>query len=86
LLFQAQSKDEEVTVEVLKKYKVETAGMPENQIKTATGDQKELDGVDIFNPDEPARYIITVEALKEGWDCSFAYVLCSLANVKRIRR
>jgi type III restriction enzyme len=24
------------------------------------------------------RYIITVEALKEGWDCSFAYVLCSL--------
>ncbi|MDR3170677.1 MAG: hypothetical protein LBU17_03510, partial [Treponema sp.] len=24
----------------------------------------------------------TVEALKEGWDCSFAYVLCSLANVK----
>ncbi|MDR3159635.1 MAG: DEAD/DEAH box helicase family protein [Zoogloeaceae bacterium] len=25
---------------------------------------------------------ITVEALKEGWDCSFAYVLCSLANIK----
>ncbi|KAA6339257.1 hypothetical protein EZS27_012797 [termite gut metagenome] len=23
-----------------------------------------------------------MEALKEGWDCSFAYVLCSLANVR----
>jgi type III restriction enzyme len=56
--------------------------LPENQIKIATGDQKELDGIDIFNPDEPTRYIITVEALKEGWDCSFAYILCSLANVK----
>ncbi|MDR0685802.1 MAG: hypothetical protein LBF83_11855 [Spirochaetaceae bacterium] len=41
-----------------------------------------MDGVDLFNPNEPARYIITVDALKESWDCSFAYVLCSLANVK----
>jgi type III restriction enzyme len=82
VLFQTQSKDKEVTVEVLKNYLVDTAGLPPNQIKIATGDQKELDGIDIFNPDEPTRYIITVEALKEGWDCSFAYILCSLANVK----
>jgi type III restriction enzyme len=82
VLFQAQNKNSEVTVEVLKKYLVETAGLPEYQIKTATGDQKELDGIDLFNPDEPTRYIITIEALKEGWDCSFAYILCSLANVK----
>ena len=26
------------------------------------------------------RYIITVNALKEGWDCPFAYILASLAN------
>ncbi|MDR1149491.1 MAG: DEAD/DEAH box helicase family protein, partial [Spirochaetaceae bacterium] len=82
LLFQAQSKDKEVMVEVLKNYLLETPNIPENQIKTATGEQKELDGIDIFNPNETTRYIITVEALKEGWDCSFAYVLCSLANVK----
>lgn len=31
--------------------------------------------------DCPVRYIITVEALKEGWDCSFAYVLASLQSV-----
>jgi type III restriction enzyme len=82
VLFQAQSKDKEVTVEVLKNYLAGTAGLPESRIKIVTGDQKELDGIDIFDPNEPTRYIITVEALKEGWDCSFAYILCSLANVK----
>jgi type III restriction enzyme len=82
LLFQAQSKDKDVTVEILKKYLVDTANIPENQIKIATGEQKELDNIDVFSREEPTRYIITVEALKEGWDCSFAYVLCSLANIK----
>jgi type III restriction enzyme len=28
------------------------------------------------------RVIITMEALKEGWDCSFAYVLCSVSGTK----
>lgn len=28
----------------------------------------------------PVRYIITVNALKEGWDCPFAYILASLAD------
>jgi type III restriction enzyme len=82
LLFQAQSKDKPITVEKLKIYLLETANLPENQIKIATGEQKQLDDIDLFNPDEPTRFIITVEALKEGWDCSFAYVLCSLANIK----
>lgn len=26
------------------------------------------------------RYIITVNALKEGWDCPFRYILATLAN------
>lgn len=29
-------------------------------------------------------YIITINALKEGWDCPFAYILASLAD-QRIR-
>ena len=28
----------------------------------------------------PVRFIITVNALKEGWDRPFAYILASLAN------
>jgi type III restriction enzyme len=31
--------------------------------------------------DCPVRYIITKEALREGWDCSFAYVLGIVPNV-----
>ena len=27
------------------------------------------------------RYIITVNALAEGWDCSYAYILVSVANI-----
>jgi type III restriction enzyme len=81
LLFQAQDKNGEVNVEVLKDYLVNTANIPAAEIAIATGEQKELDGVNVFARDCPVKYIITVEALKEGWDCSFAYVLCSLANI-----
>lgn len=82
LLFQAQDIKGEVTVEKLKDNLINVQGIPEEQIAIATGDQKELDGVNVFDRNCPIRYIITVQALKEGWDCSFAYVLCSLANVQ----
>lgn len=81
LLFQAQNVNGEITVEKLKDNLVNVQQIPENEIAVATGEQKELDGINIFDRNCPIRYIITVEALKEGWDCSFAYVLCSLANV-----
>lgn len=80
-LFQAESKDKEVTVDVVKKYLLEGAKVPENQIAIATGERRELDGVDLSARDCPIRYVITVQALKEGWDCSFAYVFCSVAKV-----
>ena len=82
LLFQAQDVKGEITVEKLKDNLVNVQGIPVEQIAIATGDQKELDGVNIFDRNCQKRYIITVQALKEGWDCSFAYVLCSLANVQ----
>ena len=46
-----------------------------------TGEQKELDGIDVTDPKCPIKYILTVQALKEGWDCPSAYVLCSVANI-----
>ncbi|WP_426613278.1 DEAD/DEAH box helicase [Bradyrhizobium sp. McL0616] len=81
-LFQAQPRDEEVTVEVLKKHLIETESIPEDKIAVATGDQRELDAIDLFNPSTKIEYIITVEALKEGWDCSFAYVFCSVSRIR----
>lgn len=82
LLFQAQDKNGEVNVDALKEYLTGAMNIPANEIAIATGEQKELDGINIFAEDCPIKYIITVEALKEGWDCSFAYILCSLANVQ----
>lgn len=82
LLFQAEAEGNETTVSALEKYLTQTENIAANQIAVATGEQRQLDGIDLFSPKEPAiRYIITKQALKEGWDCSFAYVFCSVANV-----
>jgi len=54
--------------------------IPEDQIAIATGDNNEITNIDLFAPECPIRYIITVQALREGWDCSFAYILCTVAE------
>jgi len=82
VLFQAESKGNEVTVDVLRAHLVEQENIDPDKIAVATGDQRELDGLNLFDPACPIEYIITMEALKEGWDCSFAYVFCSVANIK----
>lgn len=84
LLFQAEPKNGVATVEVLLAHLTSTDGekLDRRQIAVATGDQKELDGIVLADPGCPIRYVITVEALKEGWDCPFAYVLCSLQDAK----
>ncbi|MFB9158866.1 DEAD/DEAH box helicase [Chromobacterium violaceum] len=81
MLIQAMPKGGEATVDVVKQHLIEQENIPTEQIAIATGSQKELDGINLFDPACPIRYVITVEALKEGWDCSFAYVLSSLQSV-----
>jgi type III restriction enzyme len=41
-----------------------------------------LDSINLFDRTCPVNYVITIEALKEGWDCSFAYIFCSVANIR----
>jgi len=82
LLIQAQDKNGEVTVQVLKQHLCEQENIPSEQIVIATGEQRELDGVNLFDRACPVRVVITVQALKEGWDCPFAYVLCSVASTR----
>ena len=80
-LFQAQPRNREVTAEALKRHLIEAERVPEERIAIATGDQRELDGVDLFDPACPVEHVVTVQALKEGWDCSFAYVFCSVSGI-----
>lgn len=54
--------------------------VPEEEIAIKTADRDELGTKDLMSPDCPVRYIITVNALAEGWDCPFAYVLANVAN------
>lgn len=81
VLFQAENRNGEVTVEVLKEYLTEQLNIEERKIAVVTGNQRELDNINLFESSCPIEYIITIEALKEGWDCSFAYVFCSVKQV-----
>ncbi len=82
VLFQAEPQGGEMTVDKLRAHLIEHEHIPEAQIARATGTYKELVDQNLMSPQCPIRYVITVEALKEGWDCPFAYVLCSLQMVR----
>lgn len=86
VLFQAQSvKGDDINVEALKQALIDDFKVPEDQIAVATGSTREIQDVDLFDPECPIRYIVTVRALVEGWDCSFAYVLCSVSEISTAR-
>ena len=81
ILFQAQPKtgDDATTFQKIKK-SLESLNIPSEQIKIKVSSLDELKGLDLWSCNCPVRYIITVNALKEGWDCPFAYILVSLAD------
>jgi len=81
VLFQAEAKGKEdaETFEKLKK-KLIALDIPAEQIAIQTSNIKELKGKNLLSENCPIRYIITVNALKEGWDCPFAYILATVAN------
>lgn len=84
LLFQAEDVNGEANVATLLAHLTNADGekLDRKQIAVATGEQKELDGIVLSEPTCTIRFVITVKALKEGWDCPFAYVLCSLQDMK----
>lgn len=81
VLFQAQPKTGEnaTSFERLRE-KLVKIGIPEEQIAIKTAEINEIKNVDLLSPECDIRFIITVNALREGWDCPFAYILASLAN------
>lgn len=88
VLFQAQPKngkdflnaeEEKSNVQKLKEKLIELKILSEH-IKIKTANINEIKGIDLMSKDCEVRYIITINALKEGWDCPFAYILASLAD------
>ena len=81
VLFQAQPRtnDDSTTYDKIKHSLIDM-GIPESEIAIKTADRDELKNIDLSSHDCSIRYIITVNALKEGWDCPFAYILATVAN------
>lgn len=85
MLLQAEQDIEnanKVYVEKIKNFLIHEAKIPEEQIVVQTSKKKELpDMKTLLGQPCPIRYIITVNALREGWDCPFAYILVSVSQL-----
>jgi len=73
-----------IHAEDVREHLIEAMGVDPDEIAVKTGEKDELKEVDdiggLMSRNCRIRYIITRQALQEGWDCAFAYVLCVLTN------
>jgi type III restriction enzyme len=63
------------------------AGLDDAEVAIKTAEQNDLnqpENQDLLSPQNRVRVIVTKAALQEGWDCPFAYVLCSLAAASNL--
>ncbi len=79
-----QRKPEYIHTEDVREYLLECHGIRSEHIAVKTSGRDELKEVDdtggLMSRNCEIRFIITKQALQEGWDCSFAYVLTILTN------
>ena len=52
--------------------------VPPSHIRRKTAEDNEIAGENLLSEYSQVRYILTRNALQEGWDCAFAYVLAML--------
>ena len=73
-----------IHAEDAREYLLAHPGIRPEHVAVKTSQKDELKDVDdaggLLARDCPIRFIITKQALQEGWDCSFAYVLAVLTN------
>lgn len=69
-----------IHAEDAKEYLIKKCNVPENNVAIKSSEKDDIEGIDLFGKDCEIRYIITKQALQEGWDCSFAYILTVLTN------
>ena len=73
-----------IHAEDVRDYLLRHPSLSAEHVAVKTSQRNELKEVDeaggLLSRDCPIRFIITKQALQEGWDCSFAYVLAILTN------
>jgi type III restriction enzyme len=66
--------------EDVKEFLIKKCNIPDDQIAIKSSEKDDIEGLDLLDRDCSIRYIITKQALQEGWDCPFAYILTILTN------
>ncbi|XGB40826.1 MAG: hypothetical protein LVS60_10370 [Nodosilinea sp. LVE1205-7] len=69
-----------IHAEDAKNFLIRECSISPDAIAIKSSEKDDIEGFDLFSQDCPICYIITKQALQEGWDCSFAYVLTVLTN------
>lgn len=64
VLIQAEDRGHEVTYEVIRSFLIEQEKIAPERIAVATGQQRELENVNLLDPRNPVEFVINVEALK----------------------
>ena len=68
--------------EDVREYLIKNFNVDPMEIKVKSAVRDELKHEDLLSEYSRVRYIITKEALKEGWDCPFAYILTILSKTR----
>ena len=71
-----------VHAENVREYLTHNLGVPAEAVRVKSSEKDELGNEDLLDRASPVRWIITRDALREGWDCSFAYLLVMLDNTR----
>lgn len=83
MLIQAErhnTEKETLTPEIVKTALINDFKIPEEEVAIATGAIDEIADENILSEKSKRRFIITIDKLREGWDCPFAYILCTFRN------
>jgi type III restriction enzyme len=64
--------------EDVREYLIEKCAVPARAIAVKSSSKDEIEDAPLLDEGCPIEYIITKQALQEGWDCPFAYILVSL--------
>ncbi len=80
-----QRDGQHVHAEDVRDYLMAQLRVPEDYIRRKTAEKDEIADEDLLSPYSTVRYILTKDALREGWDCPFAYVLTLLDSTSTTR-
>ena len=71
-----------VHAEDVRKQLTQALGVPAAAVRVKSSENDELGNENLLDEASHVRWIITRDALREGWDCSFAYLLVMLDNTR----